>query len=145
MTNQAGFTLLELLTSVAILTIVAGLSLPVYQSFVGRNDLDLSVQTVTSMIRRAETYARSGKTDTSWSVAIQSGVVTIFQGTSYVTRNTAYDETYDLPDSVTPSGLSEIQFSELKAAPNTTGTITLTSNTNDTRTLTLNAKGMVDY
>lgn len=145
MRDQAGFTLLELLTSVAILTIVAGLSLPVYESFVRRNDLDLSAQTLAGMLRRAETYARSGKTDTSWSVAIQSGVVTIFQGTSFASRNTAYDETYDIPDSITASGLSEIQFSELKAAPHTTGTITLTSSTNDTRTLTLNAKGMVDY
>ena len=145
MNKQVGFTLIEALLSVAILTIITGVSLPVYQTFARQNDLDLSTQSIVSMIRRAEVYARGNNTDNVWGVAIQSGVATLYQGSNFASRNTAYDETYDIPDTVANSGLTDIQFAKLTAAPNTTGSITLTSTTNSTRTITVNAKGMVDF
>jgi hypothetical protein len=100
---------------------------------------------VSAVLRRAETYARSANGDNAWSVEIQSTAVTLFQGTNFAGRNTGFDETTTLPGSVTASGLSEVQFTKLTAVPNTTGTVTLSSNVNDTRTITVNAKGMVDY
>lgn len=140
-----GFTLIELLLSVSIIGALVGLSLPVYESFVRRNDLDLASQTIVGMLRRAETYARSVNGDNAWSVEIQATTITLFQGTNFGTRNTNYDETYTLPGSVTPSGLTEVQFAKTTAIPNATGTITLTSSTSDVRTLSINAKGTVDY
>lgn len=145
MSKQAGFTLIELLLSVAIIGVLAGLSLPVYESFARRNDLDVTAQGVASAIRRAETYARAVQDDSMWGIRFQSSGVTLFKGTSYATRDTAFDETISVPASVTMSGLAEVQFAKLSAAPSTTGTVTLISTTNDTRTLTLNAKGVVDY
>jgi prepilin-type N-terminal cleavage/methylation domain-containing protein len=143
--RSTGFTLLEVLLSVAIISMLVGISLPVYESFVRRNDLDLTAQSITAMLRRAETYARAVNGDAAWSVEIQASTVTLFQGTIFASRNTAYDETLSIPASITPSGLSEVQFSKLSATPNATGSITLSSNTNTTRTVTINAKGMVDY
>lgn len=145
MMRQAGFTLIELLLSVAIIGVLSGLSLPVYESFARRNDLDLTAQSTVSAIRRAEVYARAVQGDSVWGVKFQSSGVTLFKGATYASRDTAFDETITLPGSVTISGLSEVQFAKLSAAPSTTGTVTLTSTANDTRTLTLNAKGMVDY
>lgn len=143
--RQEGFTLTEMLLSVAILTVLIGLSLPVYQSFMRQNDLDLSAQTVSGMLRRAETYARANNFDSTWGVAVQSGTATLYRGASFAGRNAAYDETFDIPDTISSSGLNDIQFAKLTAAPNTAGTITLTSTTNSTRTITINAKGMVDF
>lgn len=143
--NQAGFTLLEVILSVTILGMLAGLTLPVYETFVRRNDLDLTAQQIVAALRRAETYSRAGNTNNSWSVEIQPGTVTLFQGTSFASRDTNYDETISIPGTITPSGLSEVQFAKLTALPNTTGTITLTSTANATRTVTINAQGMVDY
>jgi prepilin-type N-terminal cleavage/methylation domain-containing protein len=145
MTRPAGFTLIEVLLSVTLLGMLVGISLPVYETFVRRNDLDLTTQSIASMLRRAETYARAVSTDTAWSVEIQPTAVTLFQGTSFATRNTAFDETVGVPDSVTSGGLAEVQFAKLSAAPNTTGSITLTSTASSTRTVTINSKGMVDY
>lgn len=131
--------------SVTIIALLTGMSMPVYESFSRRNDLDLTAQQVATALRRAETYARSANRDSAWSVEVQPTVITVFQGTTFASRTAAYDETVPIPGSITVSGLSEIQFAKLTAQPNTTGSITLTSNTNTTRAVTVNAKGMVQY
>jgi len=142
---DGGFTLVEMLLSITIIGMLSAMGVPLYASFVQRNDLDLAAQTVAGTLRRAEAYARAQNSDSAWSVEVQSTTVTLFLGTNFAGRNTNFDETYSLPGSVTPSGLGEVQFSKFSATPNTTGSITLTSTTNDTRTVTVNAKGMVDY
>jgi len=78
-------------------------------------------------------------------VEMQAGTATLFRGTSFASRNTAYDEALSIPASVSSSGLTEVQFAKLTAAPNTTGSITLTSTTSDTKTITINSEGTIDY
>jgi prepilin-type N-terminal cleavage/methylation domain-containing protein len=143
--SGAGFTLVELLLSVVIISLITGMSLPVYASFVKRNDLDLTAQSLVSALRRAQTYAEAVNYDSAWSVEVQASSVILFRGTSFGSRNTAFDETTSMPGTITPSGLGEIQFAKFTGVPNATGTITLTSNVTDTRVITINAKGMVDY
>jgi prepilin-type N-terminal cleavage/methylation domain-containing protein len=143
--RQAGFTLVELLLSVSILGIMVALTLPVYTSFAQRNDLDLAGQQLAGALRRAQTYARGVKDDSAWSVEVSASTVTLFKGTSFGTRDTADDETFSIPGTVTVTGLSEVQFSKFASTPNTTGTITLTSSANDVRTITVNAKGRIEY
>lgn len=145
MTREGGFTLIELLLCVVIIGMLAGMSLPVYESFARRNDLDLAAQNLALAMRRAETYARGVNYDSAWSVEIQSSSFTLFRGTVFASRNTAFDEIISIPGSITPSGLGEIQFAKFSATPNTTGAVTLTSTINDTRTVAINAKGVVSY
>jgi prepilin-type N-terminal cleavage/methylation domain-containing protein len=145
MRSQAGFTLLELLLSVAIIGILSGLSVPVYESFARRNDLDVLTESTVAAIRRSETYARAVRSDSVWGVRFHNSGITLFKGATYATRDASFDETISVPGSMTVSGISEVQFSKLAAAPSTTGTVTFTSDSNNVRTLTLNAKGMVDY
>lgn len=142
--GERGFSLLEVLLSMAIIGVLAGVSLPIYNSFVVRNDLDLTTQQVANILRRAQTYARGMKDDSGWGVRIQSSSVTLYKGSSFTGRNTNFDEILALSSS-TATGLGDVQFAKLTAAPNTTGSITLTSNANDIRTVTLNAKGVVSY
>lgn len=143
--RQRGFTLIELLLSVAILTLLSGLSLPVYESFVRRNDLDLTAQSVVSSVRRAGIYARAVDGDSTWGVRFLSTSVTLFRGATYATRDANFDEIIPLPASVSLSGTSEIVFNKLSGTPNTTASVTLSGSTNDTRTITINTKGMVNY
>lgn len=143
--DDSGFTLVELLLSVTIIGMLTALSLPVYNSFLARNDLDIASEQVAQTLRRAQKYARGMYDDSAWSIEVQSSTVTLFRGTTFASRNTGFDEPITLPSSITASGLSQVQFSKLSAAPNTTGTITLTNNNNETRTITINGKGMVNY
>jgi prepilin-type N-terminal cleavage/methylation domain-containing protein len=143
--GQRGFTLLEVLLSMAIVTALAGLSMPVLLSFNNRNDLDIATQGIVSSLRRAATYSRGVNQDSQWGVKVQTGSITLFKGTGYASRDAQYDETTSIPSNMATSGLDEIVFSKLEGTPNTNGNITLQSSPfNVTRTLTIKAKGMVD-
>lgn len=142
---QRGFTLVEMLLSVGLIATLAALSLPLYATFVNKDDLDLTTQVTANALRRAQLYSRAAKGDSAWGVAVTSGAVVMFEGATYASRDTTADETNTIPGSITPSGSAEVDFAKLTGVPAATASITLTSNTNDTRTITVNAKGMVDY
>lgn len=139
-----GFTLLEVLLSVAAIAILAGLSLPVFRTMLTKNDLDVATTTVAQTLRRAQILSQAVDGDTSWGVKVQSGSITLFKGASYDVRDTAFDETFDMPASIAPSGLSEIVYTKFTGFPQTTGTTTLIT-ANDTKTVTINEKGMVSH
>lgn len=141
-----GFTLIEVLLSVVIISIIAGFSMPVFRSFQTRTDLELNTQNVAEMLRRAQTYARGMNGNSAWGVAVSANTATVFKGDTYAARDTTADETATIPPNLTTSGITEVTFSKFTASPSTTGTITLTdTQTNDSNTVNLNAKGMVAY
>ncbi|MDP2656079.1 MAG: prepilin-type N-terminal cleavage/methylation domain-containing protein [bacterium] len=143
--RNRGFTLVEVMLSITAIGIIAGASVPIYQTFQVRNDLDIATTEIVQGMRRAHVLSQSVDGDTSWGVDIQSGSITIFKGASYASRDTSYDEVFDLSPNVTPSGLSGVVFTKFTGVPSTTGTATLTSNSNEVRTITINSKGMVNY
>lgn len=144
MSKQRGFTLVEMLLSVSIITLLVGLSVPVYATFVGRNDLDVARQGVVESLRRAQTYARAVEGDSTWGVSILSNRAVVFKGASYAARDTAFDENIIFGGGVS-STAGEVVFAKLSGTPNTVGGITLTqTSTNDTRTVNINAKGTVE-
>lgn len=145
MRRQAGFTLLEVLFSVALIAAVFAASMFVYQVFQERNDLDIATTTVAQTLRRAQVISQAVDGDTSWGVSIQSGSITLFKGVSFAARDSAYDEIFDVQTNITPSGVSEIVFTKFTGLPQTTGTITFTSSANEIRNITINAKGTVSY
>jgi prepilin-type N-terminal cleavage/methylation domain-containing protein len=126
--SERGFTLVEMLLSMAIITLLIGLALPIYQGFQNRNDL---------------AYARSANADSQWGVNFQAGSVTLFSGTSYAGRNTAYDEVLSVPSTITFSYSGDVLFSKLTGFPTATLSQTLSGN-GSTKVVTMNAKGMVD-
>ena len=143
--NEDGFSLIEMLLSVMIIGMITAVSVPLYNSFLARNDLDITSQQIAESFRRAQIYARGVQGDSAWSVEVQTSAVTLFKGTVFASRDTSYDETITLPGRVTASGLGEVRFAILTGLPNTTGTVTLTSNASETKTVTINAEGMVNY
>ncbi len=143
--SARGFTLIELMLSVSIIGLLTGLSLPVYQSFTNRNDLDITALSLANAMRRAQTYARGMNGDSDWGVSVQTGSIILFKGAVFATRDTTYDEPITVSPTTTVSGLSIVIFSKFSGAPSATGTATLTSINNEVRTVNINAKGMVTY
>lgn len=140
-----GFTLIEVLLSVGLIATLAALSMPIYLTFVSKNDLDLTAQNIANSIRRAQTYSRAAKDDSAWGVEILASSFVVFKGSTYAGRDTTADETSSIPGPILPSGNTEIDFSKLNGMPTAPASIALTANATDVRTVTINAKGMVDY
>lgn len=143
-TNK-GFTLLEILLSVAAIAVIAGISIPIYQSFQVRNDLDIAATTYAQTLRRAQILAQAVDGDMPWGVNIIAGSITLFRGTSYLARESTLDEVFNIPAGITPSGVTEVVFTKFTGLPQTTGALLLTWNTNETRTITINSRGTVSY
>jgi type II secretory pathway pseudopilin PulG len=143
---SGGFTLIELILSLSIIMVLTGLSIPVYAAYNNRSNLDISAQTVAETFRRAEAYSRAAKNDSGWGVHIESESITLFKGTAYASRDTAYDELTALSSSIASSGLTDIYFTKITGVPTTSGTTTLAFiNTNDTRAINVSTVGMVTY
>lgn len=142
---KKAFTLIEILLSIAVLAVIFTFSASVYQMLQNRNDLDIAVNTVAQSYKRAQLLAQAVDGDSSWGVKVQTGQIVIFQGTDYAGRNQNFDENFEMPTGITAEGGTETVFKKFTGFPQTTGELTLTSLNNETRTVTLNAKGIADY
>ncbi|MFA5076443.1 MAG: prepilin-type N-terminal cleavage/methylation domain-containing protein [Patescibacteria group bacterium] len=146
---KRGFTLVEILVSLALVSIIVVLSIPVFQSFQNRNDLDIASTTITQSWRRAQLLSQAVSGDSTWGVKIQPGNIVLFKGTSYITRDTNYDEKFILPatiQAVSPDGATEIVFTKFDGLPQSSGSVVLSNTGNNfIRNIGINAKGTVTY
>lgn len=140
-----GFTLLEMMLSVSILAIIFAMTGPLYRIFMVRNDLDVTVGSLVQNLRRAQMLSQVADGDSVWGVHTATGSILIFKGATYGARDQTFDENTDIPTSIVISGLTDVVFVKKTGVPQSTGTTTFTSVTNETRNVTINQKGMVDY
>lgn len=140
-----GFTLIEIMLSLTLVSIIGGMIIPMYRTFMIRNDLDIATMTLAQNLRRAQSLSQSSDGDTSWGVHVGVGSILVYKGVNYVLRDPDLDDNTSIPTSIVPTGLVEINFSKTFGTPSATGTFTFTSQSNEIRTVTINEKGMVEY
>jgi len=140
---QYGATIIELLLVIAIIAIIGASSGPVYSNFFARNYLHEKTSEIIYVLRTAQTNAISGKGDSKWGISISSSKITLFKGNTYLTRDTIFDQTFNIPQSLTITP-AEIRFDKVTGNPDSTASITLTSNANQTRTVSINQTGAVN-
>ena len=81
--SRSGFTIIELMITVALVAMVAAFSFSAFQSFQVKNDLDIAVNTIVQSLWRAQTLAQASDGDISWGVKVQSGSIVLFGGASF--------------------------------------------------------------
>lgn len=143
--NNIGFTLVEVVLVIFIFSVLVGFSMPVYNRFQNSNNIELVVIEAVQILRRAQILSQASDGDSNWGVYIASGQMTLFKGSTYLSRDTNYDEVYTLAGPINISGLQEIVFNKFTGEPQSTGTITFSINTNVNKTITINSKGMLSY
>lgn len=142
--SKQGFTLLEMLLSVAAIGILAGFSLPVFRTLLTKNDLDIAIATAAQTLRRAQILSQAVDGNTSWGVKVQSGSITLFKGTSFASRDNSFDETFDMSTSINMGGVTEIVFTKFTGFPQITGNVNL-STESDARSISINEKGTIGF
>ena len=139
-----GFTLIEVVLSIAIITLIFGIAAPVYQDYQIRNGIDNSVNIIVENLRRAQALSMAVDSDSSWGVNIAEGFITLFKGANFIGRDIAFDNSSEMLSVISPSGLTEVVFSKLNGFPNNAGALTL-SVAGNIRIISINEKGMLTY
>lgn len=121
--HRAGFTAVDVLLTLGVIAVTAGVSVPMFRSYQIRSDLDLAVvQTITGL-SRAQLLSQTGQEDDMWGFRVPEG--TIFQGSSYSIRDPDFDETLVLPPNISVYGIEEVVFSRVDGIPTPVGDIIL--------------------
>ncbi len=141
--NQSGFTLLEIMLVVALVSVIAGFSTPLILRAQRQNDLDIASTSVVQSLRRAQILAQTAKADGDWGVYITNDQVVVFTGSSFAGRDVGYDEEIDLGNAISASGDQEFIFEKLTGFTST-GSATLSTDT-DSQEISINEKGMLTY
>jgi len=143
--NLTGFTLIEVLLTIAIVLLVGAISAPFYMSFHSSSQIDVTAQELIQTLRRAELKALNNENDDNWSVAIgENDQVTLFKGSDYYIRDTSFDEEFDIPPNIEISGIPIVVYQKFSGNPSEIGTINIT-NQERTVNINLNSLGVIDY
>ena len=139
---QRGFTLIELILIVALMGILGALSSPFLSRFIAQNYLEDTTNKFVRTLRKAQNYSLSGKQSSTWGVHYADRELILFKG-SFYGEDHSFDETFDIPSTISVSDWSDIAFSKIRGQPSTNLTVILSSNIKS-KTVVVNAEGMVD-
>ena len=142
--QQFGFTLFELLLSIALLGVIVAFSVPVFQQLQTQRSADSEVDQIIALIRRAQTLAHAGYYDDDWGIHIQDATVTLFRGNDFVNRDGGFDEAIVLSNATVDAPI-EIFFAKNTGLPSGVFTAILTTTTDYQLTITINEQGTLTF
>jgi len=143
MTNKPGFTLIELLIVIGIIGIIGATSTPYLSQFLAGGYLTTTNDKIVRTLRKAQAYSLNGKENSVWGVHCEPELLVLFKGGSYVTRDSSFDEKFNLPQMVNINGFADVSFQKGRGEPSGTLTITLSS-LGEQKTVTINTEGAID-
>jgi len=138
-----GFTFIEIILSIALLGILAAVAIPVGYEIQSRNEIDVARLLIAENFRNAETNARAVSGDSSWGVYIDTGMISLYRGSSYAAR--VYEEVTEISSAISISGMQEVVFNKFTGEPVSTGTTTISSSRGGVRSIGVNEKGTINY
>lgn len=142
--DRRGFTLVESMVVIGIMGVVIAVSSPAFGGYLKRNALEAMVGDAVSTLRSAQMLSQAGASDATWGVYVAGTQTVLFQGASYATRDTSFDQNVPYSSDIYPSGTVEYVF-EAGTGRTQAGSFAVTNSDGETRTITVNAFGMVDF
>lgn len=93
---KKAFSLLEIMLTIAVIGILLSFSLPLSLQAIEKNEQRHSEINTILALRVAREKAVFGLEDSDWSVRIDSSSATVFIGSDYGSRDTNFDQAYNL-------------------------------------------------
>jgi type II secretory pathway pseudopilin PulG len=151
--NRLGFTFVELIMIIGITVIMASAAMPMFNGMQTNTQVDEAVYQTMQNVRQARLQSISGLRQSAHGIFLSmnqpdaNDKVVTYQGSSYLTRESLYDQEYILENNLKLSTDilgRDMNFSLGLGQPNNIGTITIEHNiTNQSKTLTLNSLGII--
>ncbi len=149
--KSPALTLLEVFLVITIFAVLIVAVTPNMIIFFFSNQSTLAEQEVVHTLRHSREKAATQIHDSSWGVYFDTGAstYTLFSGSTYVGRDASLDVDYPLPGSVTfgtitlTGGGTEVVFDQITGNTSQDGTVEITSASDPTITVTINAFGNV--
>lgn len=142
--NNRGFSFIEILLVLTIISIISLLGSSFYSRFLTQNSVANTTDHIISQLRKAQIHSIMGKqTGGSWGVKYTTTPAK--QITLYLQGTSAFDENYSVNENITISPAFDVLFTHYTGVP--TGatfplTITVSGN-NSSESLTINSQGVV--
>ncbi|OGZ41713.1 MAG: hypothetical protein A3C80_01265 [Candidatus Ryanbacteria bacterium RIFCSPHIGHO2_02_FULL_45_43] len=139
-----GFSLSELIIVIGILLIVGVTVIPVYSNIFVLSQLDESAVAVLQALRTAKTYAIYRKNNAAYGVKFISPTLTMYQGLSYLSRDSTKDRVIELEDviAVTTTFADDDVHFETTSGMTSGGIITLLHQSGASQTISVSAQGI---
>ncbi len=144
--RRSAFTLMEILIVVALISILAVSSLPIYGNFQGTAQLNETSAMLVQTVRQARELSFVRFSNTNYGVKFLPSSYILYQGTSYASRTTSTDQVFALATSLsltTTLSNNEVNFSRGVGAPNSNGSVLLQNINLGTKTILINSAGMI--
>ncbi|MFM2383456.1 MAG: hypothetical protein RIQ72_28 [Candidatus Parcubacteria bacterium] len=149
--KKHGFTLIEVIISISIMTILLGISMTVFRALTDQQSLDRDVETAISYLLRARNQTITGENNSTYGVYFASTSVTLFEGTSYAAGSSTnlvfnFNNRSYMYSIALAGGANQVYFKKISGAPHATGTITYRSSgmTNKQKLIRIYASGLVE-
>lgn len=155
--NSAGFTLFEVIITIAILSFLAAVSVYGYVNFKKSSDLNNNVQEFASVLRTAQNKTLSSEDYNSrYGVYLNTSVspnqYVLFKGDNYAGRDISFDQVYFLQNTIEFYGLSlgggsEIVFDRMTGATENSGNVSIRNkaDTSQSKTIYVASSGAVGF
>lgn len=141
--QKNGFTLLELLLSVALMSLLAGIAAPMYLSLQAENEVAIAATTVADVLRRGQIRAQAVDGDSAWGVEMVSSTITLFKGNNFAARDQNFDENYKLTATIKLSGLSYVVFNKFSGWTTASGTVIITHQDGRQKNVSVSELGII--
>ncbi len=128
--NKRGFTILELLFSIAILAIISYVTIKSFSGEVSEKEIQAISDNIVSKLELARSNAITGKNGQNYGIKFSEDSFTYFVGSSYISSNESNERNeinskFEIANDI-PGEDDVVVFSKLKGDINHNGPITIT-------------------
>lgn len=125
--SKQGFTLIEFLLVIVLLSILAAITIPMNLRFFKLQAVSDTSTELVDVLRTAQLFALAQRHDSAYGVKLLDSNFILFEGASYDTRVTSEDVSIPFSGAATISGFDEVVFEQGTGMPDFVGAIMVVS------------------